>query len=99
MNKLSRKLDLEMSDEEVLKHGKMEVFYENFNNNMANILKVAEAIKEDFPDLDYSQMYAYYVTHGEAANIYKHAGSIFLLILIPSKEYLKLRNAGELEVL
>lgn len=99
MNKLSRKLDLKMSDEQVLRQEGMEVFYENFDNSMSNILKVFEAIKEDFPDLDPSQIYAYYVTRGEAANVYEHAHSIFLLALIPSKEYLKLRNAGKLGIL
>ena len=99
MNKLSRKLDLIMSAEEVLNHKRMEVFYENHHNNMDNILKVVEAIKEDFPDLDPSQIYAYYVTRGESREVYKHADSIFLLALIPPEEYLKLRNAGELEVL
>lgn len=99
MNKFSRKSDLEMSEKEVLKHERMEIFYENLINNMSNILKVVEEIKKDFPDLDPSQIYAYYVTRGEAANVYEHTNSIFLLALIPSKEYLKLRNAGKLGVL
>ncbi len=81
-----------------LKKGQVSIFYisNTYRNDVKHINKIAKAIVKDFPLLKYSNMHIYKISPKESN---RHADHIAIEVLIPVKDFIKLKESKLIEIM
>lgn len=70
--------------------------FNNYNGTVQHINDLYEAVKADFPDVQDSDTFVYYVRYGESD---RHSSMTMLRVSVPVEGYLSLKQEGKVGIL